>query len=117
MRKLLYIFIFLSMSFQGCNVFKHSISKDMIASASKTLLDRTIRKLFNADTLSLEKDSIYIDGLIKADKAKKILGRKVSNFLTRNGSIYFKTDSLELHLEWKELSEEDRGIKLQYYKR
>lgn len=92
-------------------------SKDQFASYIKFASKEAIKQVLDAPDAALEKDSINIEALIKAENAKKFLGRKVSKALTQNGVTQIETDSVFFKLSWSAEQDSLRRVYLHFYKK
>ena len=97
-------------------VFSCTGSKDQFASYVKFASKEALKQVLDAPDAVLEKDSVNLYTVIPAEKAKKVLGKKVSKALTKNGRTVIETDSLYFNLSW-EANKDLRNIHLVFYKK
>jgi len=109
------IYLIIILSTFSCKLFKDD---SPIFGYSKTIAKKTIKDIFGNEDNVFEKDSIYLSTIILKEKAEKILGRRISNFATKEGEIYLKTTKEELKLTWQVFEKDStkRKILLTYLK-
>lgn len=97
--KLLFTLALLGSSLIGCKHFA-SINKEAIATYSKILTERTLKNLFGEENIDFEKKYFNISITSSKEKIKKVIGKKISVFLTRKGNIEFTTQKFSIKLNW-----------------
>lgn len=92
-----FLFLSLSVSLFSCKSFWES-SKDVFFDVLHAFTEANIKKLFPEE--NLQKDSVFLQGKFDREKVRKILGQKVSDFLTPQGKGQLLTRKFDGEVRW-----------------